>query len=100
MFQVCSAEFTNLSRRLFDAYIEHRVEPLIGTIEPGMYLGDFDWNDCPKPTGMCSKNGYLYLHSTYESVVNKGMFPHGILGELFIVSSHPSHKASVSSGNK
>jgi len=41
----------NLSSRLFEAYIEHRVEPLVGTIEPSMYIGDFDWNDCPKPTG-------------------------------------------------
>lgn len=52
--KVCSVEYVNLSNRLFEAYIEHRVEPLIGTIEPSMYLGDFDWNDCPKPTGVRS----------------------------------------------
>jgi len=31
--------------------MEHRVEPLTGALEPGMYAGDFDWNDCLSPGG-------------------------------------------------
>lgn len=43
--------FINLDERLFEAYIEHRVEPLCGKLEPGMYSGYFNWNSCVRPTG-------------------------------------------------
>lgn len=33
--------FTNL----LDAYVEHKVDPLVGTIEPSMYLGRFQWDN-------------------------------------------------------
>ena len=30
--------------RLLEAYLEEKVEPLIGIVEPSMYAGRFDWN--------------------------------------------------------
>lgn len=30
--------------RLMEAYLEEKVEPLIGIVEPSMYSGRFDWN--------------------------------------------------------
>ena len=32
------------SDRLMEAYLEEKVEPLIGIVEPSMYSGKFDWN--------------------------------------------------------
>jgi len=68
--KVCSGEYANLTSRLFEAYIEHRVEPLIGTIEPSMYIGDFDWNDCPKPTGI----SYVLLKPGLFNPSRSGLF--------------------------
>ncbi|KAK4002670.1 exocyst complex component 2 [Daphnia magna] len=31
-------------QRLMEAYLEEKVEPLIGIVEPSMYAGRFDWN--------------------------------------------------------
>uniref|UniRef100_A0A667Z3C2 Exocyst complex component 2 n=1 Tax=Myripristis murdjan TaxID=586833 RepID=A0A667Z3C2_9TELE len=40
-----------LDRKLFDAYIERRADPIAGSLEPGIYAGYFDWRDCQSPTG-------------------------------------------------
>jgi exocyst complex component 2 len=31
-------------------YLEQKSDPLVGTIEPSMYLGRFDWDTVRKPT--------------------------------------------------
>uniref|UniRef100_A0A672YY55 Exocyst complex component 2 n=1 Tax=Sphaeramia orbicularis TaxID=375764 RepID=A0A672YY55_9TELE len=41
-----------LDRKLFDAYIERRADPIAGSLEPGIYAGYFDWRDCQTPTGV------------------------------------------------
>lgn len=51
VLQTCESATSDLDKKLFDAYLEHRVEPLSGALEPGMYAGDFDWNECLKPSG-------------------------------------------------
>lgn len=33
-----------------EAYLEQKNDPLVGTIEPSMYIGKFDWNTKIKPT--------------------------------------------------
>nr|CAB3243970.1 exocyst complex component 2 [Phallusia mammillata] len=48
--QTCESATAELDKKLFDAYLEHRVEPLTGALEPGMYAGNFDWNNCLKPS--------------------------------------------------
>ncbi|XP_054459204.1 exocyst complex component 2 [Anoplopoma fimbria] len=41
-----------LDRKLFEAYIEKRADPIAGSLEPGIYAGYFDWRDCQTPTGV------------------------------------------------
>uniref|UniRef100_A0AAQ4NVW9 Exocyst complex component 2 n=1 Tax=Gasterosteus aculeatus aculeatus TaxID=481459 RepID=A0AAQ4NVW9_GASAC len=41
-----------LDRKLFEAYIERRADPICGSLEPGIYAGYFDWRDCRTPTGV------------------------------------------------
>ncbi|PSN46362.1 Exocyst complex component 2, partial [Blattella germanica] len=39
-----------LDRRILEVYLEQKSDPLVGTIEPSMYLGRFDWDTPRKPT--------------------------------------------------
>uniref|UniRef100_W5N5V7 Exocyst complex component 2 n=1 Tax=Lepisosteus oculatus TaxID=7918 RepID=W5N5V7_LEPOC len=41
-----------LDQRLFESYIEMKADPIVGSLEPGMYAGYFDWKDCPPPAGV------------------------------------------------
>ncbi|KAK6308797.1 hypothetical protein J4Q44_G00202600 [Coregonus suidteri] len=41
-----------LDESLFDAYIERKSDPIVGSLEPGIYAGHFDWKDCSTPTGV------------------------------------------------
>ncbi|XP_062308401.1 exocyst complex component 2 [Osmerus eperlanus] len=41
-----------LDSRLFEAYIERKADPIVGSLEPGIYAGYFDWRDCLPPTGV------------------------------------------------
>ncbi|XP_034235592.1 exocyst complex component 2 [Thrips palmi] len=38
-----------LDQRVLDAYLEQRSDPLVGTIEPSMYIGNFNWDTAVKP---------------------------------------------------
>lgn len=40
----------NLERLMLDRYLEQKCDPLVGTIEPSMYLGRFDWDTTVQPT--------------------------------------------------
>ncbi|XP_033125321.1 exocyst complex component 2-like isoform X2 [Anneissia japonica] len=44
--------YAELDEKIFEAYCEQKIEPLIGALEQGMYAGNMDWNDCPRPTGV------------------------------------------------
>jgi exocyst complex component 2 len=33
-----------LDSAVLDAYLERRCDPLVGTIEPNMYIGNLNWN--------------------------------------------------------
>ena len=39
-----------LEKYILDAYLERKSDPLVGTIEPSMYLGKFDWDTDIEPT--------------------------------------------------
>lgn len=45
-----SKALTELDQRVLDAYLEQRSDPLVGTIEPSMYIGNFNWDTASKPT--------------------------------------------------
>lgn len=39
-----------LDSAVLDAYLERRCDPLVGTIEPSMYLGGLEWDFDTEPT--------------------------------------------------
>ena len=41
--------YLTLDSKLFEAYMEQKIEPIVAIIEPSMYVGKFDWARCPKP---------------------------------------------------
>uniref|UniRef100_A0A667YVQ3 Exocyst complex component 2 n=1 Tax=Myripristis murdjan TaxID=586833 RepID=A0A667YVQ3_9TELE len=63
-----------LDRKLFDAYIERRADPIAGSLEPGIYAGYFDWRDCQSPTGVRN-----YLKEALVSIIT-------VHAEVFTVS--------------
>lgn len=62
--------FTNL----LDAYVEHKVDPLVGTIEPSMYLGRFQW-DIEMEIGKLRP----YAHECCDNLV-------GVYSEIYTIS--------------
>lgn len=43
-------QLEKLDNEVLDAYLERRCDPLVGTIEPSMYLGGLEWDFDTKPT--------------------------------------------------
>jgi len=41
--------YMKLDNDLFEVYMEQKIEPIIGVIEPSMYLGKFNWDQAPEP---------------------------------------------------
>uniref|UniRef100_A0A8C1U6B2 Exocyst complex component 2 n=1 Tax=Cyprinus carpio TaxID=7962 RepID=A0A8C1U6B2_CYPCA len=39
-----------LDEYLFETYVEKKSDPIVGSLEPGIYAGYFDWKDCLPPT--------------------------------------------------
>ncbi|KAM8789058.1 exocyst complex component 2 isoform 2-T2 [Rhynchonycteris naso] len=50
--QVSMALLKELDQRLFENYIELKADPIVGSLEPGIYAGYFDWKDCLPPAGV------------------------------------------------
>ncbi|XP_012990443.2 exocyst complex component 2 isoform X2 [Esox lucius] len=50
--QVSVQAVKELDESLFDNYIERKSDPIVGSLEPGIYAGYFDWRDCSTPTGV------------------------------------------------
>ncbi|XP_037590397.1 exocyst complex component 2 [Cebus imitator] len=50
--EVSMASLKELDQRLFENYIELKADPIVGSLEPGIYAGYFDWKDCLPPTGV------------------------------------------------
>ncbi|XP_037700417.1 exocyst complex component 2 [Choloepus didactylus] len=50
--QISMASLRELDQRLFENYIELKADPIVGSLEPGIYAGYFDWKDCLPPTGV------------------------------------------------
>ncbi|XP_058058990.1 exocyst complex component 2 [Anopheles bellator] len=59
---------------LLDMYVEHKSDPLVGTIEPSMYLGRFQW-DQVAPSEKLSP----YAHECLDNLVS-------VYSEIFAVS--------------
>ncbi|TMW54856.1 hypothetical protein DOY81_000089 [Sarcophaga bullata] len=63
-----------LFSNILDAYVEHKGDPLVGTIEPSMYLGGFQW-DIEMPIGQLRP----YAHECCDNLV-------GVFSEVFTIS--------------
>ncbi|KAM7177076.1 exocyst complex component 2 isoform 2-T5 [Macrochelys suwanniensis] len=50
--QISMESLKDLDQRLFEIYIELKADPIVGSLEPGIYAGYFDWKDCLIPTGV------------------------------------------------
>uniref|UniRef100_A0A669PDK5 Exocyst complex component 2 n=1 Tax=Phasianus colchicus TaxID=9054 RepID=A0A669PDK5_PHACC len=50
--QVSMESLKELDQRLFEMYIESKADPIVGSLEPGIYAGYFDWKDCLVPAGV------------------------------------------------
>ncbi|KAF5284856.1 hypothetical protein FQR65_LT13408 [Abscondita terminalis] len=63
----------SLEKAILEAYLEQKSDPLVGTIEPSMYLGRFDWdtNLVPSDIRPYAKeciNNLIHVHSEVYSV--------------------------------
>ncbi|CAL8309234.1 unnamed protein product [Lota lota] len=63
-----------LDKTLFDAYIQRKSDPIVGSLEPGIYAGYFDWRDCQPPTGVRN-----YLKEALVSIIT-------VHAEVFTIS--------------
>nr|XP_045361538.1 exocyst complex component 2 isoform X3 [Camelus bactrianus] len=72
--QVSMASLKELDQRLFESYIELKADPIVGSLEPGIYAGYFDWKDCLPPTGVRN-----YLKEAVVSII-------AVHAEVFAVS--------------
>uniref|UniRef100_A0A673N881 Exocyst complex component 2 n=1 Tax=Sinocyclocheilus rhinocerous TaxID=307959 RepID=A0A673N881_9TELE len=63
-----------LDEYLFETYVEKKSDPIVGSLEPGIYAGYFDWKDCLPPTGVRS-----YLKEALVSIIS-------VHAEVFTVS--------------
>uniref|UniRef100_A0A4W5QFP4 Exocyst complex component 2 n=1 Tax=Hucho hucho TaxID=62062 RepID=A0A4W5QFP4_9TELE len=72
--QVSVHAVKELDESLFDAYIERKSDPIVGSLEPGIYAGYFDWRDCSTPTGI---NTHTHTHTQIYAVftVSKELVP-------------------------
>uniref|UniRef100_A0A672RV12 Exocyst complex component 2 n=1 Tax=Sinocyclocheilus grahami TaxID=75366 RepID=A0A672RV12_SINGR len=52
-----------LDEYLFETYVEKKSDPIVGSLEPGIYAGYFDWKDCLPPTGNTHLNHMSLLWS-------------------------------------
>ena len=50
--QAATHAYQALDEKLFDNYIEAKVNPIIGVLEQNMYAGGFDWTKCARPKGL------------------------------------------------
>ncbi|XP_075069089.1 exocyst complex component 2 [Mixophyes fleayi] len=50
--QASTESLRELDQRLFENFIEIKADPIVGSLEPGIYAGYFDWKDCLPPTGV------------------------------------------------
>ncbi|NWY51373.1 EXOC2 protein, partial [Chionis minor] len=50
--QVSMESLKELDQRLFEMYVEFKADPIVGSLEPGIYAGYFDWKDCLVPAGV------------------------------------------------
>uniref|UniRef100_A0A674J0U8 Exocyst complex component 2 n=1 Tax=Terrapene triunguis TaxID=2587831 RepID=A0A674J0U8_9SAUR len=64
--QISMESLKELDQRLFEIYIELKADPIVGSLEPGIYAGYFDWKDCLIPTGKYLFNNCVIILTEAE----------------------------------
>lgn len=68
-----SARLETLEKSILEAYLEQKSDPLVGTIEPSMYLGRFDWDTKVIPSDIrpyakeCINN-LIHVHAEVNNI--------------------------------
>ncbi|XP_062412248.1 exocyst complex component 2 [Sardina pilchardus] len=64
---------------VFESYLEMKADPIVGSLEPGIYAGYFDWKDCLLPTGVRSylKEALVNIITVHAEVfsISKDLVP-------------------------
>ncbi|KAM9308773.1 exocyst complex component 2 [Gastrophryne carolinensis] len=63
--QASTESLRELDHQLFETYIEHKGDPIVGSLETGIYAGNFNWKDCLTPTGVRN-----YLKEALGSIID------------------------------
>jgi exocyst complex component 2 len=63
------ASLNNLDKSLCESYLESRTDPLVGTIEPSMYLGRFDWSTWPGPRSEQERDVRPYIKEILSNLI-------------------------------
>ncbi|XP_022914951.2 exocyst complex component 2 [Onthophagus taurus] len=76
MIKKTEENFKSLETSILENYLEQKSDPLVGTIEPSMYLGRFDWhtNFTPvdiRPYAKECINNLIHVHFEVNSVSSK-----------------------------
>ncbi|XP_007423919.1 exocyst complex component 2 [Python bivittatus] len=79
IIQISMDSLKELDQRLFEIYIELKADPIVGSLEPGIYAGYFDWKDCLPPTGVRNylKEALVHIIAVHAEVftVSKELVP-------------------------
>ncbi|XP_070603271.1 exocyst complex component 2 isoform X2 [Erythrolamprus reginae] len=79
IIQVSMDSLKELDQRLFEIYIELKADPIVGSLEPGIYAGYFDWKDCLPPTGVRNyvKEALVHIIAVHAEVftISKELVP-------------------------
>lgn len=54
VIQTAQSRLAELDHKLFQKLLEVKCDPIVGVLEPNMYVGCFDWKKCAKPIGVSS----------------------------------------------
>ena len=71
--EICSEAvkcYMKLDNDLFEAYIEQKIEPIIGVIEPSMYVGKFNWDQAPEPVDSEARHELFKLDGDGLNIIN------------------------------
>lgn len=64
VLQVSIDALRQLDEYLFETYVEKKSDPIVGSLEPGIYAGYFDWKDCLSPAGNTHLNHVTCMLTT------------------------------------
>lgn len=65
---------TKLMSSIVETFVEHKSDPLVGTIEPSMYIGKFQWDLVNQAAGLRP-----YAHECCDNLVSRLNYVHAVL---------------------